>query len=166
MAADTPDWVTLGSGERVVWQGRPSLYLVRSRLGIATLVFLAGLAGVWFLPAEWTWVGWVVVLASGVAALYAYLGHWSVYYVVTSDKVYLKDGLVNFSVDTVRLDRIQNATLSQSVLQRLVSCGDIDIATAGEDSEPLVFESVPDPARVNGLLTDELPGERAADTQG
>lgn len=166
MASDTPQWVTLGDGERVVWQGRPSLYLVRSRLAIATLVFLAGLAAVWFLPADWTWLGWVVVLAGGVAALYAYLGHWSVYYVVTSDKVYLKDGLVNFSVDTVRLDRIQNATLSQSVLQRLVRCGDIDIATAGEDTESLVFQSVPDPARVNGLLTDELQGGAAADRQG
>lgn len=154
---DAPKWVTLRPEESVVWGGRPSPYLVKYWIGVASLVLLAGIVAlVWILPSNWGWLGWLAVVAGLVVAAYAYVAYRTVYYVITTDKTYKKTGLLSTDVQTVRLDRIQNAMYSQSLLQRPVGCGDMTIVTAGEGTEGLVFRSVPHPSRVNGLLTDQL----------
>ena len=161
---DAPKWVTLAPDESVIWGGRPSPYLVKYWIGVATLVLLAGIVAlVWILPSNWGWIGWLAIAGGLVVAAYAYVAFLSVYYVITTDKVYKKTGLLSTEVQTVRLDRIQNAMYSQSLLQRPIGCGDLTIVTAGEGTEGLVFRSVSHPSRVNGLLTDQLgtPSSRA-----
>lgn len=162
---ETPEWVTLGSDEEVVWTGRPSPYLVKYYIGVAVGVGLAAVLALWILPANWQWVGWVTLVAALAVAGYAYVAYRATVYVVTSAKVYRKRGIVRTSVDTVRLDRIQNVSFSQTFLQRLVNCGDMAIDTAGSGGTEILFRSVPHPSRVNGLVIDRLPGdghERAA----
>jgi len=163
-SSEAPKWVTLAPDESVVWGGRPSPYLVKYWISVAALVLLSGIVAlVWILPSNWSWIGWLAIVAGLVVAAYAYEAYCTVYYVITTDKVYKKTGLLSTEVQTVRLDRIQNAWFSQSLLQRPVRCGDLTIVTAGEGTEGLVFRSVPHPSRVNGLLTDHLgtPSSRA-----
>lgn len=159
-AADLPDWVTLAHGETVRWSGKPSPYLVKYWISVAAVTLLAGiLALVWLLPPNWTWIGWLVIAAGLVVGVYAYVGYQTVRYVVTSEKLYKKTGIVRTDVETVRLDRVQNAGFSQTFLQRRVDCGDLTVVTAGTGTEALVFRSVPDPATVNGLLVDRIQSE-------
>lgn len=153
-----PNWVTLGANERVEWVGRPSPYLVKYWLAIAAGVVLGG-ALLWFLlPVDWRWLSWPVFAAGLGVGGYAYLAYRSVVYVITSRKVYRKRGLVRRDVTTVRLDRIQNTSFSQTMLQKLVACGDMTVETAGSNETELVFRSVRDPSSVNGLLSDRLFG--------
>ena len=70
--------------------------------------------------------------------------------------MYEKTGLLRTVVETVLLDRIQNASFTRRMLQRPIDCGDLTIVTAGEGTEGLVLRCVTDLSRVNGLLTDEL----------
>ncbi|HKJ60124.1 MAG TPA: PH domain-containing protein, partial [Halobacteriales archaeon] len=99
--------------------GRPSPYLVKHWIGVAALVLLAGIVAlVWVLPPNWGWIGWLAVVGGLVVAAYACVAYRTVYYVITTAKVYKKTGLLSTEVQTVRLDRIQNASFSQSLLQR------------------------------------------------
>jgi len=165
MSVETaPDWVTLGAGEEVVWSGRPSPYLVKYWIGVALAVAAVGALVVWILPADWQWIGWLVVLAAVGVGGYAYVAHRSVVYVITSEKIYRKRGIVRTSTDTVRLDRVQNVSYRQTLPQRLVDCGDMAIDTAGSGGTEILFRSVPHPSTVNGLVVDQLPGERGERT--
>jgi len=156
-------WVTLGPDESVVWRGKPSPYLVKYWIGVAAAVLLAGVVLlVWLLPADWSWLGWLVVAGGLGLGGYAYVAYRSVFYVLTTEKVYRKTGLVRTDVETVRLERVQNVSFSQSLLQRLVRCGDLTIVTAGSGTTGLVLRSVNHPSTVNGLVTDQLGGVTGA----
>ncbi|WP_435345863.1 PH domain-containing protein [Haloarchaeobius sp. HRN-SO-5] len=165
MSSTTPrEWVTLGSGEEVVWSGRPSPYLVKYWIGVTVGVFLAGLLTIWILPTNWHWIGWLVVLGAVGVGAYAYVLYQSVVYVITSEKVYRRRGLLHKSIDTIRLDRIQNVTFTQTFLQRLVDCGDMKLDTAGSGKAEMRFRSVPDPSYINGLLVDGMADGRRQPT--
>lgn len=155
--ASVPGWAKLGTDEETVWTGRPSPYLVKYWIAVTAGVVLVGLGALWLLPASWEWVGWLVVVGALVVAAYAYFLYRSVVYVVTTRKIYRKTGLLRTDVDTVRLDRIQNVSFTQTFLQRLVGCGDMSIDTAGSSGTEIVFRSVPNPSHVNSLLVDQVP---------
>ncbi|MFD1514585.1 PH domain-containing protein [Halomarina rubra] len=153
-----PNWVTLGTDERVEWVGRPSPYLVKYWLAVAVGVLLVG-ALVWVLvPAEWRWLSWPVFAAALAVGGYAVVAYRSVVYVITSRKVYRKRGILRRDVTTVRLDRIQNTSFTQTMLQKLTACGDMTVETAGSHEAELTFRCVREPASVNGLLSDRLFG--------
>lgn len=159
-SVEAPSWVHLAGGEDVVWAGRPSPYLVKRRLTVATAVFLVGVGLVSGLPGEWTWIGWLVAFAGLGTGVAAYVRYQSVTCVITTAKLTKRTGIVGKSVQTVPLDRIQNVSLTQSSLQRVVDCGDISVETAGSHGAELVFESVPNPAAVNGTLVDQTASTR------
>ncbi|MFC7046349.1 PH domain-containing protein [Halobacteriaceae archaeon GCM10025711] len=161
---NVPGWASLGPDEEVAWFGRPSPYLQRKWLLIAAGVGLLGVAGYFVLPPRIQVLGLAGIaggVALGVAAAVLYR---SVNYLVTSEKVYRKRGLVRRSVDTVRLDRIQNVRFQQTFFQRLISCGDVFIETAGTGGTELVLRSVYHPEEVNSLLLDREA--RTADREG
>ncbi|QLG28002.1 PH domain-containing protein [Halorarum halophilum] len=159
-SVEAPSWVHLAAGEDVVWAGRPSPYLVKRRLTVAAVVFLVGIGLVSGLPGEWTWVGWPVAFAGLGAGVVAYVRNQSVTCVITTAKLTKRTGIVGKSVKTVPLDRVQNVSLTQSSLQRVVDCGDVSVETAGADGDELVFESVPNPVAVNGMLVDQTASTR------
>ena len=53
---------------------------------------------------------------------------------------------------SIRLQRIQNTTLSQSVVEQLLGYGDVVAYTAGSTTINSNVESVPNPSRVNETL--------------
>lgn len=154
---DVPDWVTLTEGEDVLWQGHPSLRLVTPSAVVALALAIAGIA----LTAVLTdpSIRWVPLLGIplGIAVVaWAYVSLVSTQYVLTSEEIYHKTGLLNQSVAQIRLDRVQNTTFSQSVAERLFSYGDITIYTAGSDTMDITLSNVPEPERVNQRLTEAL----------
>jgi len=149
--------MTLAEDESIVWAGRPSPYLVKYWLSISALLVIAGVVLlVWLLPSNWDWLGWIVIVGGAVVGVYAYLAYQSVYYVITSDRVFKKTGIVRTDVETVGLEHIQNSTFSQTLLMRAVRCGDVSISTAGTGTSRLLLRCVPRPAKINGLLTEQV----------
>lgn len=151
-----PDWVTLGSQEEVVWVGRPSPYIVKKWLAIWVGLVLVGLGSFVVLPPDFQVIPSVVLLASVPVAAWAYLRYRNVRYVVTSEKIYKKTGVTRRNLETVRLSQIQNVSMRQTLGQRLVSCGNLLIDTAGTGRKEVVLTSVPHPEYVNGILTDRI----------
>jgi uncharacterized membrane protein YdbT with pleckstrin-like domain len=166
-ANDVADWVTLTEGEKVLWQGHPSLRLITPSALVALVLAGGGLALTIVLTNPT--VGWLPLLGIplGLAIIgWAYVSLVSTRYVLTSEEVYRKTGIITQSVAQIRLDRVQNTTCSQSLTERLFSYGDITIYTAGSDTMDITLADVPDPQQVNRHLTEALdaasePGARA-----
>ena len=154
---DVADWVTLTEGEEVLWQGHPSLRLITPSVVVGLVLALGGVVLTVVLT-EPT-VRWLPLLGVplGIAVVaWAYVSLVSTRYVLTSEEVYRKSGILNQSVAQIRLDRVQNTTFSQSPTERLFSYGDITIYTAGSDTMDITLENVPNPQEVNQRLTEAL----------
>ncbi|WP_254545706.1 PH domain-containing protein [Halomarina pelagica] len=166
-ARDVPDWVALGPNERVVWNDHPSLYPAAASLAAGIVLFLLGPLSLALLPEPWSLIGVVLLLAGLAVALGTYLRHRSTQYVITSNEVYEKRGFLSRQVTSLRMDRVQNTTYEQSLLQRLLSYGDVHVDTAGSGGTEIVFRDVTDPQEVSRLISRQLDaqasGSRAAD---
>jgi uncharacterized membrane protein YdbT with pleckstrin-like domain len=161
---DAPDWVTLTEGESVLWDGHPSLRLIAPAVVIGLVVALGGIALAVVLTEPV--IRWLPLLGVpiGLAIVgWSYVSLVSTHYVLTTEEVYHKTGLVNRNVAQIRLDRVQNTTCSQSITERLFSYGDITIYTAGSETMDITLDDVPNPQQVNRRLTEALD---AASTPG
>lgn len=167
---DAPNWVTLTDGEKIVWSGHPSLvpYLMAAAgsillIGLGALVWLLGegIVDVGFdLPGmvPWRILAGLIVLVGVVGLVGELISWWSRLYVVTTEEVYRKHGIVSRKVTNLSHGQIQNTTFSQSILGRLLSYGNVKIDTAGGDGAEVVFKNVGDPESVVSRITKHLGG--------
>lgn len=159
------DWLHLSQDEEVRWSGRPSRYTIAlAVLGGIALAVLGIVLTLWALPVADDafvprWVGYapLVLTAIGLGvALTTYLNWLRLLYVITDEEIYVKRGLISRDVTQVRLDRVQNTAYNQSILERLLSYGDIYVYTAGTDTDDISFQNVPRPDQVKNTLTELL----------
>lgn len=136
-------------GEQVVHETRRSVAATFGGL----LVFLslvltgAGVAYALSLPAAGllgTGMLLVVALVLGVLLLGRWIWWRNKIYVVTNLRVLKLEGLLSKSHRDASLDKINDLVLSQSVLGRLLSYGDVQILTANESSA-MTFHKLQDP---------------------
>ena len=154
---DVPDWVTLTDGEAVLWEGHPSLRLITPAVVVGLVLVLGGaVLAVVLTDPQIRWLPLVGVPLGLALIAWAYISHVSTHYVLTSEEIYEKTGLINRSVAQVRLDRVQNTTCHQSAIERLLSYGDVTIYTAGSDTMDITLADVPRPQQVNRRLTEAL----------
>lgn len=166
-----PKWATLTEGEEVVWNGGPSAAQLVGSLFWALALVVVGLLVASLGPAQLsgpalalydeleralTAAGFVIATVGLLVALVAYLRYESVEYLVTTEELYVKRGFVSRSVRNLRLDRVQDTGFTQSGIQRLLGYGNVHVSTAGGSGVELVFENVPDPAAVNGIVAEQL----------
>ncbi|MFC4540528.1 PH domain-containing protein [Halosolutus amylolyticus] len=160
MASTTADWLHLSDDEAIVWERRPHPIAMGSGLpigiGLAVLgVLLAGwgaIAGIDLL----TLAGILVAFAGTALVLARYVVWTNTRYVITSDELYKKRGVVSRDVTQFRLDRVQNTSLQQPPLGRLLGYGDLTVYTAGSGEPELTFERVPNPDRAASHLNEQL----------
>lgn len=164
-SVETADWLHLSEGEQIRWTGRPSPYTIALSVATGLALALLGIVlSLWLLPradasALPRWVGYapLALTAVGLArAAVTYL-HWiRLRYVITDEQVYVKYGLVSRDVTQIRLDRVQNTSYEQSILERLLSFGDVRLYTAGTNTEDITLSNVPDPGTVKRIVTSQL----------
>jgi membrane protein YdbS with pleckstrin-like domain len=127
------------------------------------------------LYAPYSWGGWVfaAVLLGGAAALLVWpappIARWvSSHFVVTTDRVIRRSGLIAKEATEISLERITDVRTRQSVIERLVGAGDLTIESAGRLS-PLTFEDVRHPDRVQKVIFERKEanaGRREARASG
>lgn len=170
---DVPEWVTLTEGEKVLWQGRPKLYAYLGNAVTPVVLILIGI-GLWMVATgslalgvslpEGVPVGLIglAIVAVGVYGIvHAVLQWWSVRYVITSQEIYRKDGVLSRRVSNVRMDRVHNTSFSQSLLGRLLGHGTVHVDTAGGGLPEVTFQHVPDPEEVVSYLTQAVEDQRS-----
>jgi uncharacterized membrane protein YdbT with pleckstrin-like domain len=92
-----------------------------------------------FLPDEWRWVGVILALGGFLVQLpLSFLSLWAkrrtLWYVVTNQGVQLRHGLWTTHETSLRFANIQQVTLKQGPLQRVLGLVDIVLSTAGQRS--------------------------------
>ncbi len=157
--AETPVWLTLGDGEAIRWYGSPRIQSSYPWLAIGVLgIVVAGLAiGIDGVPIVVAAIGPIALVPAG----WGYLSVARTAFVVTTESMYVRSGVLGTRVTTATLERVQNSSFEQHALGRLVGYGTITVDTAGGDGEELRFWNVENPQTVRALIDEHV--DRARD---
>jgi uncharacterized membrane protein YdbT with pleckstrin-like domain len=156
--------VDLHPGEQVVFEGHPSWRALLSFYigGVAGAVAIAVLVG---LIAD-VFIGILVGLALVAAVLaFGLFKRTSTTYLVTSQRLYIRRGVLSKRVQQTRIDRVQNVNTEQSLRERLLRVGTVDFDTAGTDDSEFRFVGIAEPAAVVDAV-DRAQREAAAAARG
>ena len=149
----------LHPGEEIVFEGHPSWrstlrFYVLGLLGAAVIGALVGLVTA---PTTGSLV-WLVLFA-GVLAV-GFFKRVSTTYVVSSQRLYIRRGLLAKRVQQTRIDRVQNVNTDQGPLERLLRVGTVDFDTAGTDDSDFTFTGIADPQEIV-IAVDRAQREQA-----
>jgi uncharacterized membrane protein YdbT with pleckstrin-like domain len=137
----------LHEGEQAVFEGHPSwrallsFYLGGLAVAIAVGVVVALIASL-FLGIL---AGAVVAAA---AVLLGFVKRAATTYLVSTQRLYIKRGVLAKRVQQTRIDRVQNVNTDQSLRERMLGVGTVDFDTAGTDDSEFRFVGIADPAGV------------------
>lgn len=135
------EWLTLDEDEDLVWSGKPhkSSLIPAFIIGVPLSIILIGLP----------------IIAS------AYLYRENTQYVVTTDALYRKSGVISRDVQRIDFGKVQNTSYSQGFFGTRFGYGNVDISTAGGSGVEMQFQSVSNPRHVQ-----ETINKRVKATQG
>ncbi|MCU4927009.1 PH domain-containing protein [Halobacteria archaeon AArc-dxtr1] len=145
----------------VVWESRPHPVTMGAWLPIGLGLVLLGLLIVGWSSTDggvFLTIGMGVVLVGLVMTLTRYLVWTNTRYVITDDELYKEKGIVSRNVTQFRLDRIQNTSLQQGAIGRLLGYGELTVFTAGSGDPELTLERIPRPQDANSVLNQQLEG--------
>lgn len=101
-----------------------------------------------------TLLGWIAIV--GIIASAAFLvdryARWSTtYFVITSDRVIYRSGVVRKQGIEIPLERVNNVSSNQSVIERMLGTGDLLIESGGESGQQR-FTDIKNPSRVQNMI--------------
>jgi uncharacterized membrane protein YdbT with pleckstrin-like domain len=145
--ADTLRRVDLHPGEEIVFEGHPSwrallsyyITAVGGALVVGVIVALVASVGVGILVAA--------VLVAG-ALLYGFVKRIATVYMVSTQRLYIRRGILSKRVQQTRIDRVQNVNTDQSLVDRILRVGKVDFDTAGTDDSDFIFAGISSPDTV------------------
>ncbi len=79
-------------------------------------------------------------------------------YTLTNYRVILEKGVIRKNKSYIHYNKIQDINVSQGVIERLVSSGDISIF-GGHEHTQLVLNDIPDPTKVENRINQMIEGE-------
>jgi len=142
---ETADWLTLDEDEEIVWSGKPH----ESSLIPALVVGL---------PLALILIGLLIIAGS-------YLQRENTQYVVTTDGLYKKTGVLSRDVQRIDFGKVQNTSYSQGFFGSRFGYGNVDISTtAGGSGIEMQFRSVPEPREIQGFINKRVKGSRGEPT--
>jgi uncharacterized membrane protein YdbT with pleckstrin-like domain len=113
-------------------------YMARSTALLVAVIVIGALVPAGVVPSgpDWLHTGWILAVAIILALgwfLYRF-GHWiSTNFVLTSDRVMSRSGLLAKSGIEIPLERINTVFFSQRIFERLIGLGDLEIESASTD---------------------------------
>ena len=126
-------------GEQLIWKGKPTWRATLSFYigwGLAALVpFVVILLVRIFTDADWpVWLGVVIsLILLAIVLLAGWIRRFFTQYTVTTKRMTIREGILAKRESTAHVDRIQNITITQSPIDRIMKVGTVDFDTAGEE---------------------------------
>lgn len=118
--------------------------------GILVRVFLDGDA-----ERVLTWAAIIAIVVSVLWLVLRYARWANTNFVITSDRIIFRSGVVAKSGIEIPLERVNNVLFSQSVFERLLGAGDLLIESGGEAGQQR-FTDVRRPERVQNLIHAQM----------
>ncbi|MDA0183431.1 PH domain-containing protein [Solirubrobacter phytolaccae] len=133
--------------EQIVFEGHPSWRAVLS-------FYIGGVAGALVLSViVWLAAGFglailaFALLVAGVV-LAGMVKRTATDYMVSTQRLYIRRGILAKKVQQTQIDRVQNVNTEQRFRDRLLRVGTVDFDTAGSDDSEFRFVGIAEPARV------------------
>jgi membrane protein YdbS with pleckstrin-like domain len=167
MSDDVPEWLSLDPGETVVWRGNPRIRRVASTalmaVGTSLVALVAAVAltsmGNSELSAWVIWagaVGWTILQAFSLGS--SYLGTKHTEYVLTSESLYERTGVLSENLTRVSVAKIQNTELSQDFFANTFDYGTVAVSTAGGSGAEMRVADIDDPDSFRDALGSVMGG--------
>ena len=141
----------LSPGETVIFEGRPSW---RSILGYYFLGLLAAAAaGVIAALAADTGLG--IGIGVGIfviIVLFGFVRRLFTKYTITTRRLRIRRGVLTRNIQETRIDRLQDHSIRQTIIERMLRVGTINFDTAGEQKDMFSFDGVSNPERIVGKI--------------
>jgi uncharacterized membrane protein YdbT with pleckstrin-like domain len=139
--------VDLHPDEEVVFEGHPSWRAVLAYYisAVGGAVIVGAIVAVAADVAIGIVVGLVLV---GLALLYGFIKRMATVYMVSTQRLYIRRGILSKRVQQTRIDRVQNVNTDQSLFERILRVGKVDFDTAGTDDSDFIFAGISNPDRV------------------
>lgn len=144
-------------GSKEIFSVSPTLMFVKVgyAAAIVTALLLAALIAA-ALPGVSPWVGVVVGMALLLIPAFYHFRQKLVCYRLTESTVEIDTGLVSRRTQNVPLQRIQDVTVSSTILQRLLDLGDLVIDNASERGGKIVLKNINSPRKYADLLLRQM----------
>lgn len=153
--SSVPSHYDQDDNESVVFSVRPTLLFVK--LGYAMAAIAAILLTILFAIINVRlYLALPIALALLIIPAYYHLKRNMVRYTVTDSKIEIDRGLIAKTTRNIPLSKIQDVTVSSSILQRILGFGDVVIDNASEVGGTTVLHNINDPRHYADLLLREL----------
>jgi uncharacterized membrane protein YdbT with pleckstrin-like domain len=96
-----------------------------------------------------------LIIGTALWTLYRYLTWATINFVITSDRVIYRSGLIAKHGIEIPLERVNNVSFRQGVFERMIGAGDLLIESGGEDGQQR-FTDIRDPERVQRLIHSQM----------
>jgi len=151
----------LHPGEEIVFEGHPSWRGVLSFYLKGLLIALVVGVVVWLVAA----VGWGILAFAAimvVAVLAGFVVRMGTHYVITSQRLRIRRGILAKKVQQTSIDRVQNVNTDQSFVDRVLRVGSVDFDTAGTDDSDFTFRGVSEPSDIVAAVDRAQRAQSAA----
>jgi uncharacterized membrane protein YdbT with pleckstrin-like domain len=102
-----------------------------------------------------TFVALVAILGSAIWLVSRYLKWANTNFVITSDRIIFRSGILAKSGIEIPLERVNNVLFNQSIFERILGAGDLLIESGGEDGQQR-FSDIRHPERVQNLIHAQM----------
>jgi len=154
--------------ESMIWEGHPTWRAMLSfhiKWFAITLVAFGLLLLVRNIGVDLSYPVIVVVLIAGigVTVLSGWLQRFFTQYTITTKRLTIRSGILSKTESSTNVDRIQNITVKQSPVDRIMKVGSIDFDTAGDNAgDRFSFIGVNDPQDLRERIMHARDDEKAA----
>src|SRR5215207_5127973 len=159
----------LHPGERIVFDGHPSWRAALSFFAPFFVVIVV--ISVVVAAAASVGLGIVVfVVLTAIMVLVGVIKRAATDYVVSTQRLYIRQGILSKRIQQTRITRVQNVNTNQTLMDRLMRVGNIDFDTAGTDDSEFRFVGISNPhavvAAVDAAQRDSESGAERTATPG
>ncbi len=125
--------------EAVIWEGHPTWRAMLSfhiKWFVITLVlfFLLLLVRSLGLGLPYTLIGAVLLVGVALTIAIGWIHRFFTQYTITTKRLNIRRGVLSKTESSTNVDRIQNITVKQSPVDRIMKVGSIDFDTAGDEA--------------------------------
>ncbi len=166
MGIQEKSWVDLGEGEEVLWWNHPHILHYAAEIIMGIGLFFAGII-LLFVEIEMVELSWYPILLSlfGIVyAVYQFYRRSFHYYVITSNKLIERRGILYETRNPVHFNRIAKTNLTRSMGEKVISfhpridIANIFVKTAGTDGAEMILYDVPKADEVAKLIEERIVG--------
>jgi uncharacterized membrane protein YdbT with pleckstrin-like domain len=141
-------------GEEIFFHGHPSWRSILSMYvkGLILAILAGVIAGIVTRASsrsvDVAWVALVVLVALMLVLIAGLLRRIATTYTITNRRLTIATGILSREHHETRLERVQNVNSSQSLLERMLSVGDVQFDTAASAEYNFAFRGVHHPQQI------------------